>query len=772
MRKFHLGKSIFFFWLIALFPLIVIGGMLTLAAFSELPSFKELENPESNQASEVYAADGPTIGKYYVENRTNVNFDQLSPYLVDALVSTEDERFYQHSGIDFRSLGRVAYGVLTLNTSQGGGSTITQQLAKMLFSEPPRNIIERIFQKFQEWIIAVKLERQYTKEEIIALYLNKLDFVNNAVGIKSAANIYFNTTPDSLKIEEAALLVGMAKNPSLYNPKRRPEMTTDRRNVVFYQMMRNGKLEQAEFDSLKTIPLELKFQRISHVAGLAPYFREVLRGELKDLLSEKDELGNYKIRKPDGEPYNLYSDGLRIYTTIDTRLQQNAEEAVVEHLSKDLQPSFFKDLAKRDRYKNSGAPYDKVLDEDAVDRLLYRAIRRSERFRNEINAFVQCDSCNRTDEEIEEFKKDSMLKIFDVPVPMKVFSYEGDIDTVMTPMDSIKYYHSFLRAGLVSLDPKTGYVRAWVGGANFRHFKFDHVKLGKNQVGSTFKPFVYATAIREGLDPCMKIPNVLTCFDIPGQPRYCPKNSGGKYIGEVSLKEGLAKSMNNITAWVMKRYGAQAVTKLARDLGITSHLEPVPSLCLGVADINLLEITSANAAFANRGVHIKPVIIERIEDKNGNIIYSNMPQINEALDAKSSFLMLDMMKAVVNFGSGSRLRRNFPYGNLTQHIAGKTGTTQSNSDGWFIGLTPDLVTGVWVGGEERTVRFSTTRLGQGANMALPIFGYYMNKNYADDKIKISEEDFEWPENLNIDEESLDCGEINNSVSFEDEDFGL
>ena len=763
----YFKKQVAVFWLLFCLPFVLIGLMLLGAAFSDLPTILELEDPKSNLATEVFSSDGKIIGQYYTENRVNVNFSELSPHLTNALVSTEDERYYDHAGVDFIALLRVLKGVVTLNTSQGGGSTISQQLAKMLFSERPRSRWERVTQKFQEWIISVKLERRYTKEEIVSMYLNRFDFINNAVGIKSAANIYFSTTTDSLSLHEAAMLVGMAKNPALYNPLRRPELTKSRRNVVFAQMHRNDALTEQELDSLTQLPLGLKPTKISHIEGLAPYFREVLRQELKNILSAKDERsGAYLITDNEGNPYNIYEDGLKVYTTIDSRLQEYAEFAVREHLSKDLQPQFYNDLEKRARWNKERLAYDWRIDGKEIDKILYQSIRRSDRFRAELNRFVQCEECNPTDAEIEQFKKDSIPVIFDKKVEMTVFSYKGDIDTVMSPLDSIKYYKAFLRAGMVSLDPRTGFVKAWVGGVDYKHFKFDHVKQGKNQVGSTFKPFVYATGIREGLDPCLQVPNTITCFDMPaGQPRYCPKNSDGKYGGMVSLKEGLANSLNNVTAWVMKKYGPEAVAQLAKDLGITTRLDPVPSLCLGVADVNLLEITAANATFANRGVHLKPIFITRIEDKNGNPLYNAIPEATEALDERTSYIMINLLKGVIDQGTGRRLRRALPYGNITYPIAGKTGTTQSNSDGWFIGLTPDLVTGVWVGGEERSIRFASTLYGQGANMALPIWGYYMNRVYRDSDIDISKEDFEAP-NFDLGVE-LDCGEMTTGPNWEE-----
>lgn len=743
-------------WLSILGPVLGISFMLLLAANSNLPTTKDLEDPKNNLATEVFSNDGKILGTYFQENRTNVNFTELSPHVVNALVATEDERFYEHSGIDLRALMRVAKGVATANMSQGGGSTLTQQLAKMLFSEKPSGIWSRVFQKFQEWIIAARLEKQYTKSEIITMYLNKLDFIYNAVGIKSAAGIYFNKTPDSLRVEEAALLVGMAKNPNYYNPVRREERAVKRREVVLKQMVRNNFLSQVEYDSLRVLPLGLSFKRVSHLAGPAPYFREILRGRLKSLLSEKDSItGEYLIAKADGTPFNIYKDGLKVYTSIDSRLQEYAEEAVVTHLKKNLQPQFESELAKRRGKTKENIPFDDKISERERNIIVQIAINRSERYQDLIR-----DRRERfTDEEVERFKDDSLGIIFNKPVPMTVFSWEGEIDTILSPIDSILYYKRFLRAGMTAIDPKTGFVKAWVGGPNYKHFKFDHVSQGTNQVGSTFKPIIYATAIREGKDPCSKVPNSKYCFDMPGgQERWCPKNSNDKYEGILTLKQGLAGSVNTITAYLMKQFGPQAVIKLARDLGITSPMDAVPSLCLGVADVSLLEMVSANATFVNKGVHIKPIIITRIEDNNGNSIFDVLPKTHEALDERTAYIMLDMMKEVVNKGTGIRLRGGAEYAGFKNPIAGKTGTTQNNSDGWFMGLTPDLACGVWVGGEDRSVRFSNTYYGQGANMALPIWGYFMKKALGDPKIGLSTGDFEPPyEGI---EKELDC---NNKV---------
>lgn len=743
-KRKNFRKLILLFWLMLLLPFLVIGIMLIKAANSNLPTFEELENPKSNLATEVFSADNQVLGKYFQENRTNVRFEELPESLVQALIATEDERYYSHSGIDIQALLRVAKGVLTNNLSQGGGSTITQQLAKMLFHKRNKNIWEVINQKFQEWIIAVQLERQYTKEEIITLYLNRFDFVNNAVGVKSAAQVYFNTIPDSLTIEQCAMLVGMAKNPALYNPVRRPDTVMHRRMIVLKQMQKQDYITQEEYDSLRVLPLDLDFSRVDHAKGLAPYFREILRAELKDLFSDTLPTGLPRIMKEDSTFYNIYKDGLKIYTTIDSRLQRYAEQAVRKHLRNYLQPEFEKDLNGRSRTSRAKAPFDWRVTDKEIEQILTASIKQTPRY---------------YEYKLRNLPWDSVWYYFNQPTEMTVFSWEGDIDTVMTPLDSIKYTKTFLRAGFMSMEPQTGFVKAWVGGPDFRYFKYDHVQQGKNQVGSTFKPFVYATAVREGLSPCTKVSNVVTCFDMPeGQEQWCPKNSSGKYEGIVSLKYGLAHSMNTITAWVMKRYGPEAVIKLAKDMGIKSELEPVPSLCLGTADLSLYELVGANSTFANKGIWIEPSIILRIEDKNGNTIYDAAPKANEAMDEVTAYSMLELMKGVVDYGSGNRLRRNYEYGKLTQPIAGKTGTTQSNSDGWFVGITPDLVSGVWVGGEDRSIRFSKNSLGQGAVMALPIWGYYMNQVYADTSLTISQEDFEKP--ASIDGNPFDCDETN------------
>lgn len=788
------GSYLLGFWLIIIIPLLVFCFLLyaagnSWAGFDELPSFEQLENPKSNLATEVYTSDGKILGKYFYQNRVNVDYQDLSPNLIDALVSTEDERYYEHSGIDLRGLARA---ILNAGSS-GGASTITQQLAKMLFSDSPQSTWDRIKQKMQEWIIAAQLERRYTKEEIIAMYFNRFDFVNNAVGIKSAAQVYFGKSPDSLKIEEAALLVGMLKNPSLFNPVSREDTTLHRRNVVLFQMKRNEVLTAGQYDSLKQLPLSLNYSQVDHKDGIAPYFREVLRAELKNIFNEKDEEGLPMLRKANGEEYDIYKDGLKIYTTINYKMQEYAEWAVKEHMSYQLQKDFFKNLSKK---KN--APFDWRVSQQEVDNILNAAMKRSERYL--IMSGEQCANCGRRGRFLEEktikgqkvalcladdckhetpiHPKDSIVASFDRPTKMKVFSWNGEIDTVMTPMDSIRYYKSFLQAGLMSMDPRTGYIKAWVGGIDYEHFAYDHVRQSKRQVGSTFKPFVYSVAVDEGFSPCFEVPNVKVPFkkgEFGILEDWTAKNSTDDYGYNVTLKYGLANSMNTITSWVMKQFGPDRVIKMARSMGITSDLPAVPSLALGVADVSVFEMVGAFSTFANKGNWIEPQFLTRIEDKDGNIIKEFVPDTREVLSEEKAYVMLNLLKGVTSYnynkfkdknvpGTGIRLRfaksEERPYADIQYPIAGKTGTTQNNSDGWFMGATPDLVTGVWVGAEDRSVRFTYTSDGQGANTGLPIWGYYMNKIYADSTLKISTEDFEKPDTpLSI---QLDCEEYEKS----------
>ncbi len=773
-------KKILLFWVIVLFPILLFyvvmwGAKSGSLGFDPLPSLEELENPKSNLASEVISSDGKVLGKYFLQNRTNVKYQDLSPFLVDALLATEDERYRSHSGIDFRGLMRA----IAKMGSAGGASTITQQLAKMMFNEPANSFGERIKQKLQEQIIAVELEKRYTKDEIIVMYYNKFDFIYNAVGIKSAANVYFNKAPIDLNIEEAAVLVGMAKNPSLYNPKRFPEKALNRRTTVFSQMVRSGLITEAEKDSLKQLPLELNYQEVDHKIGRAPYFRETLRLKLQKMLAEKDEDGNYIYAKSDGKPYNIYSDGLKIFSTIDSRMQDHAEYAVERYIAQTLQPQFDKHLK---RYRTKRYPYDgshKGLSAKQYETAMNSARKRSPRYR--VLAGKECFNCGRRGKMIEQVADsfvcqaedcgytrpftdpDSIPIIFDQKRKMKLYSHQGEIDTIMSPNDSLKYYKTFLHAGLMSVDPHTGYIKAWVGGVNYHNFAYDHV-TSTRQVGSTFKPFVYAAAIQEKkLSPCTEVVNLPVTFhkgEFGLLKDWTPKNSDGDRDGcLISLEYGLANSMNTITAWVMKQINPSLVVNLARQMGITTKLDPVPSLCLGVADVSVFEMVGANATFANKGIYIEPSMFTRVEDKHGNVIIDFSPKTQEAMDEQTAFVMLDLMKGVTSgafneckgkiLGTGMRLRgsvsKSRPYVGHRYPIAGKTGTTQNNSDGWFMGITPDLVTGVWVGADERSVRFATTTMGQGANTALPVWGYYMQEVHKDKALKISDGDFEKPD---------------------------
>jgi penicillin-binding protein 1A len=777
-------------WSAVLGPFLLMAFMLYVSADDDMPSLEQLENPKSNLATTVYTADGEVLGSYFRENRTTAKFHQLSPHLVNALISTEDERFRKHSGVDLQALGRVVKGVATGSKSTGGGSTLSQQLSKLLFPRTKLNTWGLVKRKFKEWIIATRLEKQYTKEEILTMYFNQLDFLNLAVGINSAAQVYFSTTPDSLKIEEAAMLVGMAKNPSIFNPLRRPDTTQQRRNVVLYQMKKNGHISQQEFDSLKQIPLEIRYTKVDHQEGIAPYFRETLRQELKRLLTQKNDQGESIYTKPDGTTYDIYSDGLKIYTSIDSRMQRHAEYAVEEHLKYYLQEAFHKN---NKLWKN--APFSNDLSQEQIDGILNTAKKNSQYYKK-LTGQV-CSYCERPKAYLEEQTIDGKKhyhcshcqhnepvrtekeidKLFETPRPMRVFTWKApnfEKDTSMSPLDSIIYYKGFLRAGLMSMDPHTGLVKAWVGGPNFKYFKYDHVKA-RRQVGSTFKPFVYAAALRSGIfSPCDKLPNIQYCVDVPHTQyqtkQWCPSNSGEAFDGSMTpLTFALAASMNNITAKVIKETSPQLVINLIKDLGIdTSLVQPVPSMALGVFDLSVYEMVGAISAYANKGVYIEPIIITRIEDNTGTVIYEAIPKATEALDEITAFTMLEMMKNVTRGiahptakskttgrpligGTALRIRgektKERPYAGLKTPIAGKTGTTQNQSDGWFLGLTPDLVTGVWVGAEDRSVRFRSLQLGMGTNTALPIWAYYMNKIYDDKRLNISQGDFERPLSL-------------------------
>jgi len=710
-----------------------------MGVFGELPSVEELQNPKNNLATEVYSSDMKVLGKYYSENRVNIKFEDLDKDLVEALVATEDARFYEHSGIDIKALLRAVTGIFG-GGSSGGGSTITQQLAKMMYPRGEKlSKPQLVIRKMKEWITATRLEKSYTKEEIMAMYLNKFDFLNLAVGIKSAAGIYFDKSCDSLEIHEAAMLVGMAKNPALFNPIRFPDRTKQRRNVVLSQMVKYGYLSKDKYDELKEKELGINFRPEDHNEGPAPYFREYLRDNFLKSWCEKH------INPETNKPYNVYKDGLRIYTTLDSRMQRYAEEAVEEHM-KELQTIFSKEcLTKRN------APFAWNVSKDEIKRIMDASIKRSERYR-ELKR--------------QGLSHDKILETFHVPVAMKVYSLRGDIDTVLTPFDSIKYYKSFLQTGFMAMEPQTGYVKAWVGGINHKHFKYDHVKVSKRQVGSTFKPFVYALAIQEGLSPCHQVPNVRTCISLPEGGDWCPDNSDGlKGTGQmITLKKALALSVNFVTAWVMKQYGPAATVNLVKRLGVTSEIPAVPSICLGTPDISVFEMLGANSTFANKGTYVQPTFITRIEDKNGKVLEEFIPNSDEVFSEEKAYVMIQLMQGVVQYGTGARLRG--PKYKLTNQIAGKTGTTQHNADGWFIGLTPDLVGGAWVGGEDRSIHFNSIVEGQGATMALPIWGKFFTKVYADPALKVSKGDFPRPKNLDPSLE-IDCSKYD-AMSGEEE----
>lgn len=685
--------------------------------FGPMPSFQELENPETNLSSEIYSSDGQLLGTYYIENRSNVQYDDLPPHLVEALLAIEDIRFEKHSGVDTKALFRVAYGVLTGNY-KGGGSTLTQQLAKNLFPRGNLSKPELVMRKFKEWVTATKLERNYSKQEILAMYLNTVPFGSQSYGIKAAAKTFFNKETDSLNLEESALLVGLIKGPTWYSPVRNYDRSLERRNLVLSQMSKYGFITQEEYDSVSQLPIDLsRFGIRDHKSGPATYFREILRMEMREWCASHF--------KADGTPYDLYKDGLKIYTTIDSRMQQYAEEALITHLRDDLQPAFY---THWEGHEN--APFDFEEEEagEQIERLMQLAMRWSERYR------VLRE---------QDMPMDSIERIFNTPTRMRVFSWEGEIDTVMTPMDSIRYYKFFLQGGLLSMEPATGHVKAYVGGIDYRHFKYDHVKLTRRQVGSTFKPFLYTLAMQEGeFSPCSKVANVQYSVDLYDGTIWAPRNSSSKRVGEeVTLKWALANSNNWISAFLIKRYSPQSVIKIARKMGVTAEMEAVPAIALGTPDISLWEMTGAFNTFANKGVFIEPIMVTRVEDKYGNIIEEFIPEKNEAMSEETAYLMLELMKGVVYSGTGIRLR--FKYG-FTNPIAGKTGTTQNQSDGWFMGITPELTTGTWVGAEDRSVHFRTIGLGQGANMALPIWALYMQKVYADPDLNISKGDFEKP----------------------------
>lgn len=705
-----------------------------------MPDFEDLQNPISRYASQVYSTDGKVIGTYNMnrENRVAVSYAHLSPHLTNALVATEDERFYEHSGIDFIALMRaiVKRGILQQH-SAGGGSTITQQLAKQLYSETAHSSLERLFQKPIEWIIAVKLERNFTKEEIIAMYLNYFDFLHNAVGIKTAAKTYFNKDPKNLNVNESAMLIGLCKNPSLYNPVRYPERCLERRNVVLSQMLKVGYLTQADYDRYSQQPIELNFHRIDHKDGSAPYFREFLR---QYMMAKKPSIDDYpswnkkqyhidsitwetdplygwcnKNVKKNGEPYNVYTDGLRIYTTIDSRMQQYAEEAVYEHVSKTLQPTF-----NREKRGKRNAPFSDNITAKQVRDIINRSIKQSERYR------VMREN-GSSDEEIR--------RAFDTPVEMTVFTYHGDVDTVMTPTDSIRYYKSLLRAGFMSMDPMTGAVKAYVGGVDYYHFQYDMCMGGRRQVGSTIKPYLYSMAMENGFSPCDVAPNVQRTYIVAGKA-WTPRNgSRARYGQMVTLKWGLAQSNNWISAYLMSKMSPSGFVQLLNRYGINNpDIHPSMALCLGPCEVSVGEMVSAYTAFVNHGIRCAPMFVSRIEDSDGNVIATFQPVTNEVISEESSFKMIELLKGVVEGGTAGRLRYRY---NIDAEIGGKTGTTNNNSDAWFMGVTPQLVSGCWVGGEDRDIHFSSTNTGQGAAVALPIWAIFMKKVYADKSLSIS-----------------------------------
>ncbi|MFA6923240.1 MAG: transglycosylase domain-containing protein [Bacteroidales bacterium] len=746
MTKSKTGRSfIKFIWLMLIVPLVLMMLLffaVSFGWFGQLPTFTQLENPKSSLASEVYSADNVILGKYFFQNRSNARYNELSSNVINALVATEDYRFQKHSGIDFKSLFRVVTkNILFGNKNAGGGSTISQQLAKNLFPrEKNPHFFKLVIIKLKEWLTAIKLERNYTKEEIVAMYLSTVDFGNQSYGIKSAAKTYFNTTPDALKAEQSALLIGLLKAPSWYNPVRNYDRAIKRREVVLHQMYKYNYISEKQYDSLKTLPIDLsRFKIQDHTEGLATYLREYLRGVLAEWCNNH--------LKADGTPYNLYRDGLKIYTTINSKMQKYAEEAVVEHL-KELQSQFYR------HWKGiKNAPFDESMEPEMIKETYDQSVKRSDRYQ-----FLKAQGYS-------EFE---ISKIFKKPVKMKVFSWKGIKDTTMSPMDSIKYYKYFLLSGLMSVEPRTGYVRAYVGGINYKFFQYDHVISSKRQVGSTFKPFLYTLAMQEGeFTPCSKVPNISVSFENPGGEPWTPKNSSDAREGEmVTLKWALANSINNISAYLMKRYKPEAVVQIARKMGITSSIPAVPSICLGTVELSLYEMVGAYATFANKGRWIEPILITKIEDKNGNVLETFSPKTTEAFNENTAFLMLDLMKGVCLWGTGARLRYKY---NLSNPIAGKTGTTQNNSDGWFMGVVPQLVTGVWVGCEDRSVHFRSTDLGQGATMALPIWALYMKKVYADKSLRIRQEDFDGIEKvsskLNCNTDDSEKKEKENEIDF-------
>jgi penicillin-binding protein 1A len=731
-EDFDFRKYVKYFWMVIFGgPILIICILLLTWAglFGSLPSTEELANPKSYLATEIVSADGKQIGTFYTENRVFADYTEFPPHLVEALIATEDERFYNHAGIDFRGLARA---IVTLGGG-GGGSTITQQLAKLMFhGEGASNIFSRVIQKLKEWVISLQLESRYSKEEIISMYLNQFDFLYQAVGISNASNIYFGKSPSQLSIEESAVLVGMLRNPYQYNPVKdsKKANSLSRRNTVIRQMQRNGFITEHKADSLVSLPLVTNFQPHGHDQGLAPYLREYIRAYMKEWAE--------RHTKPDGSNYNMYTDGLKIYTTIDSRMQIMAEDAVSKHMS-NLQGHFFKQIADREAgpfYFSGGNSFE------GGQKIIDKAMRQTKRYANY---------------KALGYSEEKIVREFKTPIEMKVFAWGGDRDTTMSPWDSIQYYKSFYQAGMLSLDPQTGFIKAWVGGIDFRHFKYDAVKQGKRQVGSTFKPFVYAAAIAEKkYSPCMEVPNIQTCIEAGeyGLTRpWCPNNSNHSYGGMLTLKEAIANSVNTITTYLMKQIGPAPVIQLAKSLGITSDIPVVPSIALGTVDMSIYELAGAYTAFGNQGLYTEPLVILRIEDKNGVILEDFTSETHEVFSPEVAYTMVNLLQGITQSGTGVRLRHSgagygsyvtgYPYG-FQNPIAGKTGTTQNNSDGWFVGMVPNLITAVWTGCQDRSAHFGSTAYGQGASTALPIWALYMRSVYTMPELGIRKDAFDAP----------------------------
>jgi len=748
-------KFIKWFWILFASGVLLAALVFLFASWGWLgymPEFEHLENPQTNLASEVISTDGETLGKYYLDdNRTPVSFEQLPKNLVDALVATEDVRHYKHAGIDWYGTLRALVAKLTFR-NKGGASTITQQLARQLFVGKRAKDWKKYTQKVREWVIATRLERQYTKEEIIAMYLNIYDWGYSADGIRSAANIYFGKEPKNLKVEESAMLVGMLKNSSYFNPRRREELVLNRRNTVLGQMRRNGYLSQKEGDSLEALEMKMNFNLQNHKEGLATYFRMHVQRFVNNWAKKHPK----PALEGERDTWNLYLDGLKIYTTIDSRMQKNAEDAVGQHMAK-LQAEF--DVQNTPK-RNKTAPFVD-LKPDEIERIMERAMKTSDRWRKMKN----------------QGKSEKVIRAsFDKPAQMTIFDYKAqnkERDTTMTPRDSIRYYKSLLRTSMMSMEPQTGHVKAWVGGVSYKHFQYDNVYQGARQVGSTFKPFVYATAIDQlRMSPCDSLPDTKHCIPANkyGPDPWCPDNSNGKFSGEMmTLKRALAGSVNSITAKLIDDVGPANVVKLANKLGLNREIPAVPSIALGTWDYNVYDMVGAYGAFVNQGVYVKPVMVTRIEDKNGTVLYEYVPETKDVMSKDVAYAMVNLMEGVTQPGaSGYRLRSRgatsaeykeiitgYPY-EFKNPIAGKTGTTQNQSDGWFMGMVPNLVTGVWVGGEERATHFKGIRYGQGASMALPIWGLYMKENYANKDIGVSDKAFVKPKNMSI---NVDCAKV-------------